>query len=220
MKPGIPPVRVMVIDPQPLSRRGLVSLFKEHSRFTVTSAVGSVTEAREVWRKQPVDLLVTDLSLDGGEALAFIAACVQKRRNTAVVVNTSREDSDSVRRAMEAGAHGYVSRRDTEDDLLRAIAEALLGHRHMGSRVEHGFLKEVASGQHQSGELRRKLSGREWEVFCRCGEGRTAKEIGESLKISQKTAETHLRRIRTKLRVGTLRDLHVLAVTVLRDQGE
>jgi len=212
MKTDRSPRSVLIADAEPLSRQGLCAELERRPEYKVLAAVDSMAAAREAWRRRAAALVVVDTGLDGGEALTFIKECVEQRPETSVVVLSAQEDAVSVERALQAGAHGYLSRRDALEDVRAVLAQARPGHRRLGTRVSEHFLDGAAAGLLGGRSARGKLSGREWEVYNRLGEGGTVQEIAKSLHCSPKTVETHLRRIRTKLHAGSTRALQRLAI--------
>lgn len=199
-------------------------MLEEVGAYIIKGAVGSLEEARALGRKGPADLVVLDIAQDERGGQAFMEEC-RKRRTTrlkkargsvapAVLVWSNREYYMAVRDAFKAGALGYVSKRDGEADLLKGMEEALAGERHMGPRIEHLFLKGMVEDKGGEG-VQSKVSPREWEVFCLLVRMDSAKEISAVLGCSQKTVETHLRRMRSKLQINSQKALIRLAVTEL-----
>ena len=205
-------MKVLIVDAEPLARRGLRHFLEAEAGCKVVAEAGGLAEARAARERWQPELVVLDVAVEAGDALHFITECTKLRPVPAVVVLTEREDPESVRRAIIAGAWGYVSKRDAEPELRRTLEKALAGRRHLGPRIEELFLEGVARGPEDSGAVRTKLSGREYEVFLRCAEGKTARQMAQDLGVSAKTVETHLRRIAKKLRVQGLRAVQRLAL--------
>jgi DNA-binding NarL/FixJ family response regulator len=143
--------------------------------------------------------VVVDPAMDGG-GTGLLRELLKAIPQLRIVMYSSVEDALSVQRALAAGAHGYVTRRDPAVDVLTAILSALDGERHVGPRVRHVLLDELAHGAMKiNGKPESVLSDRELQVFRLIGGGRKTCEIAEDLGVSAKTIETHRQRIKEKL---------------------
>ncbi len=202
---------VLVADAEPLARCGLVQLINGHPGLKVCAEAASISEARELCAQHRPEILVLDPAQ--GDGFALIKDLPRWSRSTRVIVLTSLEDTASVQRALQAGALGYVSRRDPVDSLIRAIIEALSGNRHIGPRPSRALFGDLACGS----LLLEKdafscLSPREFDVFRRIGEGMKVQAIAEEFHLSKKTVETHRQRIREKLHLASGCELQRQAV--------
>lgn len=215
-------IRVLLVDEQPMVRLGMRAFLKGPRAgapgagvFELVGAVESAEAARAVVATERPALAVVDVCLDGAGALELLAEwAAHPALAPRAVVYSAREDAEVVRRALRAGALGYVSKREPLAELLRAMVLVATGARHLSPRIEQGLLGEIARGGAVENP-QAKLSAREWQVFQLHGEGRTARAIGETLHVSRKTVETHLQRIREKLGARDGRDLQKRALLVV-----
>lgn len=184
----------------------------EKGGYTVAGAAGSVAEARVVLRKKKVNLVVMDVALDGGEALALIRECRAARPRIGVVVCTLREQLEEVEEAIRAGALGCVSKRDGEEEVLVALGEAAAGEHHLSKRMQHRYFDDLEGAKEGRTRLLADLTGQQREVLHRLAEHKNMDQIAGELSITRKTVETHCRRLREKLRVPTLAGLRIEAV--------
>lgn len=208
---------VLVADPEPVARNGLIHLINSHPELRVCAEAETLPLTRELCSKHKPAVLVLDPAMSDG--FTFIKDLPRWSRGTRVVVFTGLNDMLSVQRAFKAGACGYITRHDSVASLMAAIGGALVGERHLGPRVQRILLGDLARGSMQmdQGELS-LLSHREMDVFRLLGSGRGTRGVAEELRVSVKTVETHRQRIKQKL--GLVSGAELLRRAVLFGGGE
>jgi DNA-binding NarL/FixJ family response regulator len=146
-------------------------------------------------------LAVVDLELSDGFSL--LKELPRWAAGIRLIALTMQEDTAAVQRALRAGASGYVTRRDSQDELLKALQAALAGQRYVGLRVADCLLNTLVDGRLSvpNNGLER-LTDREMETFCGLGQGKKVRTLAEEMGISAKTVEAHQARIRTKLEIA------------------
>jgi DNA-binding NarL/FixJ family response regulator len=203
-------LRILVADDHGLVRRGVRAILNSRHGWRV---VGEATNGREAVEKAielKPDVAVVDIGmpeLDGVEVTRQIREAFP---NTKVLVLTMHESDQMVRRALDAGASGYLLKSDLTDSLRQAVKAVAEGERFLAPKVSeivlHGFLK--TKGQHQQGERAgMRTTPREIEIIRMLAEGKTNKEIAALLGIAVRTVETHRSRIMLKLGLHSLAEL-------------
>ena len=203
-------LRILIADDHALVRRGARSVL--HSRHG-WKVVGEAENGREAIRKAidlKPDVALVDIGmpdLDGIEVARQIRDAVP---DTKVLVLTMHESDQMVRRALDAGASGYLLKSDLTDSLRQAVKAVAEGERFLAPKVSeivlHGFLK--TKSQHQQGERAgMRTTPREIEIIRMLAEGKTNKEIAALLGIAVRTVETHRSRIMLKLGLHSLAEL-------------
>jgi DNA-binding NarL/FixJ family response regulator len=203
-------LRILIADDHALVRRGARSVL--HSRHG-WKVVAEAENGREAIRKAidlKPDVAVVDIGmpdLDGIEVARQIREAVPE---TKVLVLTMHESDHMVRRALDAGASGYLLKSDLTDSLRQAVKAVAEGERFLTPKVSeivlHGFLK--TKSQHQPGDgAVARTTPREIEIIRLLAEGKTNKEIAALLGIAVRTVETHRSRIMLKLGVHSLAEL-------------
>lgn len=202
---------VLPIDAEPLARAGLVQAVKCDPRLRICAEVESLGEARELCQQHHPQVIVIDPAQ--GDGFRFIKDLPQWSEQTRSVVLTRLEDAGSVQRAFQAGALGYVSRRDPTPEVLTAIVAAAVGERHMGPRVQKMLLSGLAHGALLTNRSTlAQLSPRENDVLRLMGAGYSTRAIAEELHLSTKTVETHRQRMREKWGISSGAELARRAV--------
>lgn len=195
---------VLVVDAEPVSRLGLISLLRSHAKLRVVGEAETLRTARELCAKLKPHVVVIDPLMEGGEGFVFLKDLSRWVAHARTIAFSGREDAGCVQRAFSLGACGYIARRDPVPALIAAVLGALTGERHVGPRIEKVLLDELATGgvEFRNG-VETRLSAREWQVYRLVGEGRLAREMAETLGVSVKTIESHQQRIKTKLGLGS-----------------
>ncbi len=204
---------ILIVDDHPLVCSYLTSAI-EAAGMTVCGQTGSADEALVLTRRERPDLVIVDISLDGSSGLNLIKRIHRERLSSRVLVLSSHDPSLYARRALEAGALGYVSKQDQPQVIMTAIHELLQGRNHWPEGI--GIDGDAATPGAPSVAL---LSNRELEVFELIGRGLGTSEIANRLCLSVKTIETHREKIKKKLRLSSGNALTREAMQWVIDQG-
>jgi len=201
-------LRILLADDHGLVRRGARALLQARHGWRVVGEAANGREAVEKATKLKPDVAIVDISmpeLDGIEVVGQIRKAVP---DTRVLVLTMHESDQMVRRALDAGARGYLLKSDLTDCLAKAVKATADGKRFLTPKVSdivlEGFLN--TRSPHRQGERTgTRTTPREVEIIRLLAEGKANKEIAALLGITVRTVETHRSRIMLKL------DLHSLA---------
>lgn len=196
-------IRVLIVDSLTLFRQGVEALLRQAPdiELVASAATGKEALGKAAELNPAVILVDTRLPVGGGELLTAL-----RRRcpDANILVLTEDDAPESVSRAVEAGAIGYVLKDIAPPDLLSAIRYAAGGKSMVNPRLARHLLKRVALAHHSvSRDIARSrgLSEREIEVLSKLGEGLSNKEIAKALSVSESTVKSHLRSISRKLGV-------------------
>jgi DNA-binding NarL/FixJ family response regulator len=199
------PIRILILDSHPLFREGIARIIGEEPEMVLVSQASTVQEAIQQYREHRPDitLMETELpDLGGIEALIAIRAEFPAAR---IMVLTSCDGDVDVRRALKAGASGYLLKNTPPSELLQEIRKV-----HSGQKVVQAEL--AAKLAEHIGED--ALSAREVEVLALVAAGNRNRDIGERLFIAEETVKVHLRSIFEKL--GAKDRTQAIAIAVRR----
>ncbi len=202
-------LRIMLVDDHAVVRMGFRLLLDTTPDLRVVAECGSGEEALRRFPEVEPDITVLDLSMDGMGGLETLSRLLAKWPGARVLVLSAHEDSSHPRRALAAGALGYLTKRSAADALIEAIREVA------ARRVflEPDLARELALQQVGStGNPVESLSQREFEVFVMLAKGKTVNEIAEVLFLSPRTVGTHLYNIKQKLGAGNAAELTLIAI--------
>lgn len=198
-----PPVRLLIVDDHNVVRLGLRTLLSRHTGFEVVGEAGTVSAAlEETGRTQP-DVVLMDVRLPDGNGFD---ACRQIRKShpeTRVLFLTSFADEEIVLESIDAGGDGYLLKEIDEENLVRAVINVAAGQSILDPAVTRRVLERVKNPDALAGKDRLEtLSPQERRVLALVAEGKTNKEIGIALGLSDKTVKNYLSNILEKLQLS------------------
>jgi two-component system response regulator NreC len=186
-------IRIVIADDHPVVRRGLRTLLQDEAGFEVVAEAGDVEDARRFVRGHHPRVLVLDLNMPGGSSLDAIPAIRDEAPTTEVVVLTMQDEPEYARRAMGAGALGYVLKDSADAELVAAVRAAAAGERYLNPHLGARVASEPPPGPLGG------LSERELGVLKMLALGHTNSQIAAELYLSVRTVESHRARIQQKL---------------------
>ena len=198
--PESQPIRLLVVDDHKVVRLGLQTLLNRHGGIQVVGEAGTVAAAvSETARLRP-GVVLMDVRLPDGDGFE---ACRQIRKSqpeVRVLFLTSYADEEIVLKSIDAGADGYLLKEIDEDNLVRAIKNVAAGHSILDPAVTRRVLERVKNTDTAStNDELESLSVQERRVLALVAEGKTNKEIGLALGLSDKTIKNYISNILDKL---------------------
>jgi two-component system, NarL family, response regulator NreC len=197
-------ITIVLADDHAVVRSGLRLLLERTGDLEVVSEAGDAeTAVRTVLGHKPA-VLVLDLNMPGQlSSLEAIPRVAEVSPHTRIVVLTMQEDPEFARRALRAGASGYVLKEAADDELVEAIRQAATGGTYLNPRLGAA----LAAAPPTPGGPPDDLTEREVEVLRLIALGHTNAEIAAQLYLSVRTVETHRAHIQQKLGRSTRAEL-------------
>ena len=192
--------RLFLVDDHPLVRTALAQLLAG-AGFDPAGQAGTSAEALAHPALAASHLAVVDLALGEEGGIDLIRKL--RARGQAVLVYSMHEESHVIRRALEAGAGGYVTKREAAESLATAIRAVLAGARYLSPRAE-AALQELTPVD--------GLSGQQQQIYRLLGQGAANEDIARQLGISVRTLESYCVRIMDKLGVQGVKELRRRAI--------
>jgi two-component system, NarL family, response regulator NreC len=202
--PGSDPVhtiRIVLADDHEVVRSGLRLLLENEADLEVVAEARDVESTRRYVRGHHPRVLVLDLNMPGGSGLETIPSLREEFPATQIVVLTAEREPTLARKALGAGALGYVLKDAARYELVEAVRAAAAGE----SFIDPTLSALLACGPATRGPDR--LSERETGVLALIALGHTNAEIAEQLYLSVRTIESHRSHIQLKLQVSTRAEL-------------
>jgi len=203
-------IKILIADDHGVVAEGLKHLIEAQADMRVVAIAADGREAVRVAREAQPDVVLMDLSmpeLNGADAARAILEHDPKCR---VIVLSMYSDREYVRRALRAGAAGYVVKRSAAKEVVEAIRAVFGGGRYLSPRVADVVIDDYADDK--AADPLSRLSAREREVLQLLAEGRTGAEIAQRLSLSQKTVETYRARLVEKLGIRDVAGLVRFAI--------
>lgn len=203
-------IRIILADDHTLFRAGLRQMLHSHSGFEVVAEATNAAETLAAVATVAADLLVLDLTMPGTTGTRLVAAVADAHPDLPVLVLSMHDEPATVRRALQAGAAGYLTKEASPDTLITAVARVAGGERYIAPAVAESLAFEsLGPGQTARHET---LSRREWEVLRLIARGMPLSQIADELNLSPKTITTHKAHLMEKLGVSNNADLIRYAV--------
>jgi DNA-binding NarL/FixJ family response regulator len=203
--PGAPARRtILIVDDHPVFREGLVRIVNQEKDLVACGEAASAAEALARVDDARPDLVVIDISLEGTSGIDLLKALRGRLPGTRFLVLSMHPESLYGERALRAGAHGYVMKRESGRTLLAAIRHVLDGKTYIGPDLNEQILRRLAAPAREArASAVDRLSDRELEVFQLIGQGLGTRQISERLGVSMKTVESHREHIKEKLHLDS-----------------
>jgi two-component system, NarL family, response regulator DevR len=200
--PDVRRLKVMLVDDHEVVRKGLRSLIDSTDDLEVVAEVGSVAEALlQAQRTQP-DVVVMDVRLPDGSGIEAAREIRAHRPATRVLMLTSYPDELAVFSSIMAGAAGYLLKEVNSAELLSGIRSVGAGKSLLDPTVTGAVLERVRTGGRPTRDPKlARLSAQEERVLTFVAEGKTNAEIGDEMRLSDKTVKNYVSTILSKLEV-------------------
>jgi DNA-binding NarL/FixJ family response regulator len=201
-------LRILIVDDHAVVRRGVRALLESHKGWEVCGEATNGRDAVEEARRLKPDIVVMDLSLPGLNGLDATRQILHESPGTEVVVLTMHHSEELARDVLQAGARGYVLKRDADEDLIAAI-ESLRQHKPFLTAAVTEFVLDdyLKRGDRQDDPAVAGVTAREREIIQLVAEGQSNKEAASTLGVSVKTIEAHRSNIMRKLHLRSVSDL-------------
>jgi DNA-binding NarL/FixJ family response regulator len=193
------PIRVLIVDDHEVVRVGLQTVLSRQDSINVVGEASTVEDAvREACHLKP-DVVLMDVRLSGGSGVDACRAIRDSCPATRVIFLTSYQDDEGVLAAVIGGAAGYLLKQVNAEALLQAIHAVAQGQSILDPAITQPLLARMRSqGEEASEPQRASLSSQQQRVLALIAEGKTNKEIGASLELSDKTVKNYIRSLLSK----------------------
>jgi DNA-binding NarL/FixJ family response regulator len=198
------PCRVLLIDDHPVVRSGLALLLESTPEYQLCGEAGTVADAQAAMTGTQPDLVVFDLMLGGRDGLELLGELKALRPAARFLVYTMQAEHVYGRRALRAGAHGYLVKSAGLPAVREALAVLARGERYMSPALARVLIEEGLGGPRSTMD---DLSDRELQVLRLVAAGRELGEIAAELNLSVKTVGTYRERLKNKLGLDSAREL-------------
>ena len=195
-------IRVGIVEDEKQIRESLSILINGSEGFSCTNAFPSAEAAIAAIPSLTLDVVLMDIHLPGKNGIQCIAELKPICPEIQFLMCTSFEDTDSVFKALKAGATGYLTKTTQSSKILDAIQEVYKGGSPMSSHIARKIVASFHTTSGENAELQ-KLSVREKEILNLLSQGLRYKEIADKLFLSTETVRTHIRNIYEKLQVNS-----------------
>ncbi|MBI2967422.1 MAG: response regulator transcription factor [Bacteroidetes bacterium] len=188
--------RILIADDHNLVRAGIKQLLSAHQGYSVNEA-STGSEAVKMINESDYDLIILDISMPGRSGLDVLKEIKTRKPQQAVLMLSIYPEEQYAIRSLKAGASGYLTKDIAPEELMNAIEKIMRGEKYVKTSLTEKIIEELSDAR-KSKLPHERLSDREYEIFCRIGEGKTISEIAQQMFLSVKTVSTYRSRILKK----------------------
>jgi DNA-binding NarL/FixJ family response regulator len=197
------PIRIVVADDHPVVREGLAAIIKRQPDMVVAAEATNGREALDYCLAHGADVVLMDLRMPVMDGVAATEALQRGSPHTRVLVLTTYDGDEDIYQALRAGARGYLLKDAFREELVEAIRAVHAGRRRIPPPVAARLAGRVGAPE---------LTAREKDVLALIVKGKSNKEIGSALRITEGTVKGHVNSILEKLGVGGRTEAAIAAV--------
>jgi two-component system invasion response regulator UvrY len=202
-------ITILLVDDHAIVRMGFKMLIEAEEGIKVIGEAESGEIAIKLLQELKPDIIVMDITMPGIGGLEAIDRIMAKDKNTKILVLSAHEDSVHPKRALNAGAMGYLTKRSAAEELIKAIKSIHQGKRYLEPNIAQQMAITQLSGESNPVEI---LSDREFDVFIALAKGKSTNEIADTLCLSPRTVGTHLYNIKQKLNANNSAEIALIAI--------
>ncbi len=201
--PDAKTIRVLLVDDSPLIRLGLRSALEDCAEIVIVGEAGTAAAGVTAVGQLKPDVVLLDLHLPDKSGLVACRDLLKVRPQTRVLILTSSSDKYNLQEAMSAGALGYLLKDNDGAALAAALRTVAAGNSVLDPSMAGQALNLVKHrGSQSAADKLNLLSPQERRVVALLAEGKTNKEIGDQLGLSEKTVKNYVATVFTKLNIA------------------
>lgn len=209
-------IKIALIDDHKIVREGLKSMLMIVSDFEIIAEGGNEAELIELLKNHSPNVIIMDISMPGKSGIELTSYVTDNYQGIKVLILTTCCDEDSVIDSMEAGAHGFLHKECTMQELETAIRLVNDGEGYFSENITgiiyKSYITRIRNDKAYKLDPKKALSEREVEVIKLFSEGLSYKEIADRMNLSTKTIEAHKSNILKKLDLNNIIDLVKYAI--------
>jgi len=201
-------ISIFIVDDHPIVVEGLRSVIEKLEGHQIAGAAGNAIDAIDWLKKVQVDVLLLDINLPDINGIDLCKKVRSEFPSIKVLGISTFSERSYISRMIQNGAHGYLIKSASQEEIAEAIASVMEGKLYMSLNMEH-LLRPISV---VATDRLPELTKREKEVLQHIAEGLTNSQIAAKLFISPSTVDTHRKNMLTKMQVSNTAALIRLAV--------
>ena len=203
--PATTRIQILTVDDHPLLREGIAAVIHGEPDMVIVGEASNGREAIEMFRSKRPDVALMDLQMPGLNGIDAIATIHQEHPQARIIVLTTYEGDVLARRALKAGATGYILKDMIRTELLEAIRAVHVGRRYIPQKIAAELAEHYTEDD---------LTEREVEILREVARGMSNKIIAAHLSISEATVKAHMQKLMLKL--GASDRTHAVNIAMTR----
>ena len=213
------PLRVLIADDHPVFRHGLRQTIESDGQLTVVAEAADGEQALARLQDTPIDVGMLDLTMQLKDGFAVARAARELRLKVPLVFLTMHKDEHYLQAALDLGVKGYVLKDSATIEIVNCLKAVVAGHDYVSPALSSFLIRRHTNAAALASEkpALEQLTPTERRVLKLIAEGKTSREIAESMGIGVRTVEHHRNNMTTKLE---LRGSHALVKFAIQNQGK
>jgi DNA-binding NarL/FixJ family response regulator len=187
------PIRILSVEDHPVFRQGLAAIVSAERDMLLVGQASNAVDAVAEFRRHRPDITLMDVRLPGTDGTDALIAIRGEFPQARIIMLTTSDGDGDIRRAMRAGASGYILKSMHMDELLSVIRSVHAGRRHISPEVAARLSEHLGDDD---------LTARELDVLRLIRDGRRNKQIADQLAISENTVNFHIKNLVDKLQAN------------------
>ncbi|TDK50785.1 response regulator transcription factor [Antarcticimicrobium luteum] len=208
------PIRVLIVDDHPMVAEGIQSILESYDDIVVVGTLGDGQAAVDRAEALTPDVILMDLNMPRLGGLSATEMLLERVPGARILILSMHDSPEYIASALSHGAVGYVLKDVPTDEIKQAIDTVMRGERYLCTGAK-------GSLEPKTGDGREQLTGREQTILLQLAQGRSNKQVAQTLDISVRTVETHRKNIKRKLGISSTAGLtrYALEHGVLQGTG-
>ena len=202
-------INILLVDDHSVVRMGFKMLIENESDMAVICEAESGELGITAFKEHKPSIVIMDITMPGMGGLDAIERIIAFDKKAKILVLSAHEDSVHPKRALSAGALGYLTKRSAAEELIKAIRSVNSGTKYLEPAIAQQMAITQISGENNPVEI---LSDREFEVFMDLAKGKSTNEIADTMCLSPRTVGTHLYNIKQKLNAKNSAEIALIAI--------
>lgn len=201
------PVNILIVEDHKLIAEAWKTIINSNKGYNVIEQAATEEEAVNAAVSLKPNVVLMDINLKKGDGFSATTRILNKLPRTKIIGLSVHDDLALVKKIMSLGAIGYVTKNSSKEELLTSIKKAVNGEKYICHEIKDKYFDSMLSDEDKPKEL----TEREIDIVKLIATGLTSKQIGEKLKVSNRTIDTHRHNILKKLQLPNSAQLSIWA---------
>ncbi|MCF7747785.1 response regulator [Sulfitobacter sp. M39] len=188
-------IKVMIVDDHPMVAEGIQSILESYDDINVVGCLPNGRAAIESVAELDPDVILMDLNMPEIGGLSATEILLERQPDTRIVILSMHDNPEYISSALSHGAMGYILKDVPTDEIKLAIDTVMRGERYLCTGAQGSLEPKDAA--------RESLTEREQTILLQLAQGKSNKEVAQTLDISVRTVETHRKNIKRKLGISS-----------------
>ena len=189
-------IRILIVDDHPMVTEGIQAILESYDDIEVVGALNNGQDAVDQVVALAPDVILLDLNMPGLSGLNATEIILEKRPDTRIVILSMHDSPEYISTALSHGASGYILKDVPTDAIRTAVDTVMSGEQYLCTGAKGSLQPKISDG-------RETLTSREQTILLELAQGKSNKEVANTLNISVRTVETHRNNIKCKLGISS-----------------